>query len=278
MADGAHRRAFSQWVDQQIKTYPRCRFVITSRSEGYKSAPLERANVVEVQNFDWEKVKRFVKGWYLAEETAGASPDLSREQIHQRAERDAADLLRRLSDPKNAALQDLTVNPLLLTMIAMVHRYRGALPGKRIELYKEMCEVLLGRWRQSRGVEESLTADQKRLVLMPLAARMMERGQREIRTDTALAIIKPLLRKVGVTGGAQKAFLGELRDSSGLLLDREEGVWSFAHLTFQEYLTAAYWVAERCAPTDWRSYVADGWWHETLRLYAAQSEVQPHFR
>ena len=60
MADGGQRRALSQWVDQQIKTYPRCRFVITSRPEGYKSAPLERANVVEVQNFDWEKVKRFV--------------------------------------------------------------------------------------------------------------------------------------------------------------------------------------------------------------------------
>ncbi len=38
VADGGQRRALSQWVDQQIKTYPRCRFVITSRPEGYKSA------------------------------------------------------------------------------------------------------------------------------------------------------------------------------------------------------------------------------------------------
>lgn len=148
----------------------------------------------------------------------------------------------------------------------MVHRYRGALPDKRIELYKEMCDVLLGRWRQSR---------QKRLVLMPLTAWKMERGNREMRTDDALAIIKPLLRKVGVTGDAQKAFLVELHNSRGLLLDREEGVWRFAHLTFQEYLTAAYWVAEKCAPADWRMCVGDSWWHETLRLYAALSDAPP---
>ncbi|MEU7661934.1 hypothetical protein AB0B60_26120, partial [Streptomyces lincolnensis] len=32
-------------------------------------------------------------------------------------------------------------NPLLLTMIANVHRYRGQLPGSRAELYAEMCDA-----------------------------------------------------------------------------------------------------------------------------------------
>ncbi len=40
-------------------------------------------------------------------------------------------------------LYDLTVNPLLLTMIATVHRYRGALPGSRVDLNGEICQVML---------------------------------------------------------------------------------------------------------------------------------------
>src|SRR5262249_29870372 len=160
-----------------------------------------------------------------------------------RASRDADELLRRLANPKAAAIRALTVNPLLLTMITMVHRYRGALPGSRVELYREICEVLLGRWRQAKGVQEGdLTADQKRVVLMPRAARLMEQEVPELATDDALPIIRPPLKRVGITGEAVKSFFRDLQASSGLLLEREAGHWGFAHLTFQEYLTAAYWL------------------------------------
>jgi len=39
-------------------------------------------------------------------------------------------------------------------------------------------------------------------------------------------------------------FLPELEASSGLFLEREAGHWSFAHLTFQEYLAAAFWLSQ----------------------------------
>ena len=39
----------------------------------------------------------------------------------------------------------MAVNPLLLTMIATVHRRGNVLPGKRVELYKEICQVLNGK-------------------------------------------------------------------------------------------------------------------------------------
>ncbi|MGH9847823.1 MAG: NACHT domain-containing protein, partial [Blastocatellia bacterium] len=49
VAQQEQRAAISRWVDGQIISYPRCRFIITSRPQGYRAAPLERANIVEVQ-------------------------------------------------------------------------------------------------------------------------------------------------------------------------------------------------------------------------------------
>jgi hypothetical protein len=277
VAQQEQRAAMSHWMDRQMANYPRCRFIVTSRPHGYRAAPLERANVVEVQPFSGEQVARFIRHWYLANEVVSSGNWID-EGVRQRAERGAADLLKRLRDPRSEAIGALTVNPLLLTMIVMVHRYRGALPGSRVALYREICEVLLERWRQAKDLQDNLTADQKRLVLMPLAARMMESELQEIGLDEAMDVIRQPLRRVGVTGAEAAAFLARMQESSGLVVERESGRWSFAHLTFQEYLTSAWWASGKSAPQDWRSLVERSWWHESLRLYAAQSDATPLVR
>ncbi len=90
--------------------------------------------------FNNTQVKKFVYNWYLATTILSYAKDDP--GLRQEAEQKAHDLLDRLR--KNPVLHELTVNPLLLTMIAMVHSYRDALPGRRVELYAEICDVLLG--------------------------------------------------------------------------------------------------------------------------------------
>ena len=75
--------------------------------------------------------------------------------VRMTAQEGGDDLLQRLR--KTPALSDLAVNPLLLTMIATVHRYRSSLLGRRVELYAEICEVFLGKRQQARGMELDLT-------------------------------------------------------------------------------------------------------------------------
>lgn len=272
VAELSKRKLVSAWVDKQIKSYSRCLFVLTSRPKGYTDAPLQNAYVLEVQPFNAEQVRRFVENWYLANEiiSSGGKDDAA---VRQRAYKSARDLLLRLSS--SPSLSALTVNPLLLTMIAMIHCYHGALPGTRVELYAEICEVLLGRWRQARGVQEPMSAAQKLAVLQPLAAHMMERKLNYIPTEEAMKVIAEPLEEVGVTGEAAARFLGDLQTDSGLLLERESGVWSFAHLSFQEYLTARFWLENREAGRDWAALVGDSWWQEMLRLYAAQGDATP---
>ncbi|MBV9927629.1 MAG: NACHT domain-containing protein [Acidobacteria bacterium] len=270
VAELQQRKVVSAWVDNQIKNYPRCRFILTARPQGYLDAPLQRAHVLEVQPFNPVQVQRFIESWYLANEIM-SSGNRNDEGVRNRAQKDADDLLQRLR--KLPSLNELTVNPLLLTMIAMVHRYHGALPGSRVELYAEICEVLLGRWRQTRGLQDQLKAAQKLVVLRPLAAQMMRRKLRKINATDAESVIRVPLEEVGWGQATAGKFLFELQSSSGLLLERETRQWSFAHLTFQEYLTAAHWLEQTTATHNWSTMVGDSWWHETLRLYAAQGDA-----
>ena len=85
VADKDKRLAMSQWVDEQIRNYPACPFIITSRPQGYQDAPLQRANIViEVQPFNSEQVKTFVSNWYLANEVV-ASGNVNNEEVQERA-------------------------------------------------------------------------------------------------------------------------------------------------------------------------------------------------
>ncbi|MCP4403253.1 MAG: DUF1566 domain-containing protein [bacterium] len=265
------RQEISKWVDRQIREYPCCRFVLTARPQGYLDAPLAQAHVLEVMSFTHEQVEDFVRHWYVA--TKIIQSGKNDPGIHRDAERDADDLLQRLQKQKN--LQELTVNPLLLTMIANVHNYRGALPDRRVELYMEICDVLLGHWQKAKGMEDRLSAKQKRAVLQPLAEDMMAEKVREMSTQDVLAAMESHLEGVGLVKGDAPLFLKNLQEHSGLLLETEAELWGFAHLTFQEYLCAAHWH-ENSKPAHWSSdewqvFIEDSWWHEMLRLYAAQA-------
>jgi energy-coupling factor transporter ATP-binding protein EcfA2 len=269
VADKLRRKKIVDWVDRQVERYPLCRFLVTSRPHGYMTNPLRTASAIEVQPFTWEQVQRFVKSWYLQNEIMSTGKD--DQGVRDEAGREADDLLRRLLT--SPTLTRLAVNPLLLTMIAMVHRYRGALPGRRVELYAEICEVLLGHWQTARGIPDPLTAAQKRQVLQPLAFAMMERQVREFALADALTVIRDPLANVGGDAfDTEEEFLKQAEARSGLLLERESGIYAFAHLTFQEYLAASHLLQTKQEPFLCER-IADPWWRETIRLYAAQSDA-----
>ena len=69
-----------------------------------------------------------------------------------------------------------------------------------------------------------------------------------------------------------KSFLEHIRNVSGLLVEKEVGVYEFAHLSFQEYLAAAQ-VKETNQEKLLIKKIKDSWWYETIRLYAAGSNT-----
>ena len=60
--------------------------------------------------------------------------------------RNVKDLAGILNDPKHGAIRELAQNPLLLTIIALVHRIEADLPDERVLLYRKCAETLLSTW------------------------------------------------------------------------------------------------------------------------------------
>ncbi len=273
VADPVVRKQTAAWVDRQMALYKGNRFLITSRPFGYRNNPLQNVTVLEVRPFTIEQVQKFVHNWYLANEIMSAQRDDP--GVRMDAHKGAEDLLWRLR--QTHVLLEMAVNPLLLTMIATVHRYRSSLPGRRVELYSEIAEVFLGKRQQARGITYELTPAQKQRVLEEMAYYMMRQRKREIPEAEAVQAIKKSVRRVM---GAEEAdqpqaiesFLKMIENSSGLLVEREAGLYGFAHLTFQEYLAAVH-VRDKKLERDLVQQVEDGWWHETIRLYAAQADA-----
>jgi len=267
VANNSTRRKVVDWVGRQLVAYGHNHFVLTSRPYGYRENPLDGVTVLDVQPFTPDQIERFIQNWYLANELKSWGKDDA--SVHMQAREGTQDLLKRLHQAP--ALLSLAVNPLLLTMIATVHRYRGSLPGKRVDLYAEICEVFLGKRHEARGIIDELSPTQKRLVLQPLAYSMMQQGTREISYEEALKVIEPALMQVN-TQMQTADFLRLIENASGLLLEKKPGLYGFAHLTFQEYLTAVH-IKEDGVEHVLTDQVTNSWWHETIRLYCAQADA-----
>jgi energy-coupling factor transporter ATP-binding protein EcfA2 len=269
VADFETRRKVAAWVERQKLGWGRNRFLVTSRPIGYRSNPLANVAVLQVQSFSSAQVEQFINRWYLANEIMSRQKDDPGVLMRARAE--ARSLLQRLR--ATPALFELTVNPLLLTMIATIHRYRGELPGRRVLLYAEICEVFLGKRQEARGQILELSPAQMQLVLEPLAYHMMTKGVRDISLDEAGKVIKKSLAQVS-PHIFPETFLRMVEQVSGLLLERENEIYSFASQTFQEYLTACY-LKEKQLSQVLVTHIQDSWWRETIRLYCAMGDASP---
>ncbi|MEU5894464.1 NACHT domain-containing protein [Streptomyces sp. NPDC047461] len=273
VARDEERRAVATWLEEQIEQYEHNDFVVTSRPHGYLSAPLNRPQVLQTRRFTGEQISRFTHSWYRTVMKLSTGVDDAGVEADARLEAD--DLLMRLRS--RPVLHELATNPLLLTMIANVHRYRGALPGSRAELYREICEVLLWRRQQAKNpadTDAEASGAKKEVVLRELAYQMMVGRLPHIAADAAADLLRPALFRISLTAPEDiSTFLDSVR-VSGLLVEQERDVYAFAHLTLQEHLAARHIQHQRLGKV-LADAVDDEWWRETTLLYAARVDPAP---
>ncbi|MEH2282341.1 MAG: GUN4 domain-containing protein [Nostoc sp.] len=286
IADDAQRQQVSQWVSQQIKDYPDTPFILTSRPEGYKKAPLQGNFLeLEVQPFTREQRNKFIQDWYKCRKKEGNNNkvDLG---IRDSAIKSANNLIAQIDTSQS--LKVMARNPLLLNMIAITHDSEVTLSTKRVDLYKDICRVLLEGRQRAKGLSTSLSAEQKQVVLKSLALELMQQNTQAFTLDEtsthektfkeAKSLIKQKLDKFPNQTLSPEDFIK--KDDLGvreLMSEREqEGIYELAHKTFQEYL-AAVEIEKTKQENILLEALADdkkfAWWRETIRFYVAQTDA-----
>lgn len=282
VADPSLRRRVSRLVDAFTRAYADCRYVVTSRIVGYTDASQlsEGYTSTTVRDFRMDDVRGFLSQWHRLVAIGQLGPGETAEAV-------AASQTRQLLEAieKNDRVRDLAINPLMLTVIALIHRDRVKLPDRRAELYQEAVDVLLGKWDEARGIQDSLMLNDRafdisdrRLVLQQLALAMHAKTIKEIDAEPLRAILSGQLADAVTDSRELQAavgrFLNVIQERTGLLIARGEGTYAFSHLTFQEYL-AAVAIAGRDDYVEYSLLRAPhAWWREVILLEAGYLSTQ----
>ncbi|NUK82568.1 NACHT domain-containing protein [Streptomyces lunaelactis] len=255
------------WLRRQIDAYPRNIWVVTSRLYGYQADALPSANVLRIRDLTAEQIALFLHRWYLATSRAypmGGTPPEPAEDM-------AETLIQRI---RGTSLEELTANPLLLTMMVTTYFYRGAVPGTAAGFYRETVEMLLFRRQESKRLVDpsGLSGAQKNRIIRVLALRMMEEGRSYISEAEAAEIIEGLLDRIR-GDGSPAGFLGWMRDS-GMLTERKAGTYAFVNHGMQEYL-AAEQIRAQGSLRMLTARIEEPSWRETILFWAADADASP---
>ena len=262
-----------RWCDDE-----RCnRLIVTSRIEGYWDDPLRGFDHVQLSPLrPPDEVEAFLLRWYAAHErTYDPDPALAERKARERVGQLLPQVLAWPS------VRRLAANPLLLTILALIHENVGKLPNRRIELYEICAQTLIESWRQAQtGLPSALLAELggKTVIrlMAPLAywlhdkhpggAASYEAWQEQLAT---------VLCREGFEEEAQtiaRRFLHHARHEAGLLAERGLGQFGFFHLTFEEYLAAREMARQRAEERRemLRAHWEDPRWREVILLAAGQ--------
>jgi len=262
-------------VDRQIRRfvekYFKNQFIITCRIAAQKYR-FQGFTDVEVADFKSEQVEAFAKKLFL---------EVARNN-REEGEATARQFIEKLNQPENQQIRELAVTPILLNLACLVFQEKGEFPSKRSKLYEQGLDILLVRWDESRGItredaERNFYLEHKIELLSQIAAITFEKSHYFFEQSEVEQCIADYLRSLpnpktdrATLQRDSKEILKSIEAQHGLFVERARGIYSFSHLTFQEYFTAkaivTSWNTEVFPPLV--SHVADTRWSEVFLLVA----------
>jgi hypothetical protein len=277
ITDTPLRIRVTEQVMDLLARYPYNRYLVTSRIVGYQESKLGGDyKHFKLMPFRNDEIKLFSEQWYkcIAQHT-----DEDYKHSSEQAESLYSSILR------NPSVIHLATNPLLMTIIAMIHYKGKKLPNKRVELYDISTETFLEYWVQLRMDDESQLKDKNEIIeiLAPIAFDIHKNKsnalveEKEFR-ESFITNFKKIHTNTSDEDARKecKEFIRFLRQQTGFFYEKgvdDEGnrFYGFIHLTFEEYLSAieliSMWNEGELTLKD---YITNPRWTEIIRLAASQ--------
>ena len=230
-------------------------FLVTCRTYSYQDPrwQLTGWEQHELALLDDEQIRRFVTAWYeqhtLLDKRRG-------EEYAQKREK----LLRALHPSDRRQLYKVARYPIILTVMAVVHA-SYELPDSRAQVYEQCVGLLLEKWNAKRSI---MGRKQVRNILAELQVprAIIDQALWEIAYDAHSGreddsgsmvtekLVSGVMREYLKEQSKVDAFLEYCEQSNGLLMlqgvvttakgNHTRKVYTFPHLTFEEYLAARY--------------------------------------
>lgn len=254
-------------IEDFVDAHDQSAFVASCRIAAYRSNQgifFRRFTDVTMAEFDDEQIEQFVRRWFrspldLKAGTADKYWELLQKDEHK-------------------ATKELAQTPLLLTFLCLVYDREQTLPAQRSTLYGKALNILMSEWAAQKRLEqdpiyEGFHPDLEKVLLAEIAYKSFEQDQLFFLKDN-------LTRRIGEfladTLDAPKhldgtAVLTAIEKQQGILVERATDIYSFSHLTLQEYLTAFHIVEQRLEDGLIDQHLEDERWREVFLLVAGLS-------
>lgn len=275
VSDLTKRRIIKEAVEDFADSFGRSRFIVTCRVLSYTDAAwrLNSFPDVTLAPLSAAGIRVFIDAWY---DTLARLAYTDRENAARKAAQ-----LRRAA----ARLSDLAQNPMLLTVMAVVHTYLGTLPRERAKLYNDCVQLLLWNWQRHKhsngewqqGILHELETREERLIngLCAVAYQAHSKPQtadpRQPADIAEADVINTLRKFLDNDFGKAQRFCQYVEKEAGLLIGRGfengERKFAFPHRGFQEFLAARHVVSGHEFSRRVKELAAQGdLWHEVLLL------------
>lgn len=211
-----------QSINAFCRKYRGNKFVVTCRSAVF-NYNLEGFKICEIADFNEEDIKSFLIQWFQSDDDK------------------ISDIISYINGSR--ASKELCKTPLLLTMVCILYEYNQNIPNNRYELYDTCVDALFFRWDSFRYIKRpSLTRGlghrRKKMILSRIARSTFDDDIYHFKQDVLEAMLKKELTRSNLTDIDPQSLLDELEAQNGLFIQRALNVYSFSHLTFQEFFTA----------------------------------------